>query len=357
MTAPGTSVNLIDMHGRTVHQWLVAPSRILVGSPQANDFDRRDDDFCTPMSGYLFPNGDLLVVVHAFSFGKFSGLGLAKLDKDSNVIWHYSANVHHDVDVGEDGCIYALTQRLATHAPKGHEYLPSPCMLDDVVCLTPDGKEKWSIPLLEAIANSPYASMLGQLEEPAKEGVNMPEDFSTDERRRDVLHTNHVQVLPRRLAAKFPMFKPGQVLISIRHLDAIAVLDPERRTLVWAACGPWHLQHNSEFLDNGHILIFDNQGAGPKASRVLEFDPATQAVPWCCSGQDDVRFFTPQRGMSQRLPNGNTLILSSHGRQILEVTSGKELVWSCTCPGIETNFARRYGPDEITFLGETVKPR
>jgi hypothetical protein len=352
MTSPTSEATLVDMHGDVVHRWPLDLSRILpqVTSPYHNSF-------CSPISGYLYPNGDLLVVFHAWSLGTYSGMGMAKLDKDANVIWRLVDHFHHDVDVAEDGSIYALTQRLVTEPQKGFEYLTYPCMLDDLVCLSPDGKIKWTIPLLEAIASSPYAAILGQLEAPIRNGVNLPEDPATDERRRDALHTNHVQVLPQRLAAKFPMFKPGQILISVRNLDAIAVLDPQSRTLVWAQCGPWHVQHDPEFLDNGRLLIFDNEGGSPSASRVLEFDPATQEIPWCCSGQDDVQFYTPQRGMSQRLPNGNTLILSTNQRRILEVTADKELVWSCSCPGKETNFARRYAPEQLDFLDKSVTPR
>ena len=69
----------------------------------------------------------------------------------------------------------------------------------------------------------------------------------------------------------------------MRNLDAIAVVDPELRAVVWAARGPWQALHDAQVLDNGNVLLFDNQGL-PKGSRVLEYDPRTQAFPWSWSG-------------------------------------------------------------------------
>ena len=109
--------------------------------------------------------------------------------------------------------------------------------------------------------------------------------MSEDTRYRDVLHTNALRVLSSALAPKFPMFKAGQLLISPRNLDALLVLDPDTGKIVWAARGPWRAQHDPSFLDNGHLLLFDNLGS-PRGSRVLEYDPLTQAFPWTYPGEN-----------------------------------------------------------------------
>lgn len=54
--------------------------------------------------------------------------------------------------------------------------------------------------------------------------------------------------------------------------------------------------------------------------------------------------------MSQRLPNGNTLIVNSDGSEVFEVTSDREVVWSCSCGRVELNRARRYTPDQLPYL-------
>jgi arylsulfotransferase ASST len=132
-----------------------------------------------------------------------------------------------------------------------------------------------------------------------------------------------VQVLTSDLAPKFPAFKAGQVLISCRHLSTMAVLDVDKGSVVWAARGPWQGQHDPHFLDNGRLLLFDNRGR-PTGSRVLEYDPATQGFPWSYSGENWRPLYSNERGMTQRLPNGNTLVVNSEGGEILEVAPAKK---------------------------------
>ena len=53
--------------------------------------------------------------------------------------------------------------------------------------------------------------------------------------------------------------------------------------------------------------------------------------------------------MSQRLPNGNTLIVNSQVGEVLEVTHDKEVVWSCPAEHFLTS-ARRFAPEQLPFL-------
>jgi hypothetical protein len=345
---------LVDMHGQVVHEWAIAFSQVWP-EPAHLAFPVRDRLVCF-FGSYLYANGDLLVVFQGLE-NVTNGCGLVKLDKNSNVIWKYAANVHHDVDVAEDGTIYAIRHAVVDEAPLGLEHIPVPFLADYLVALSADGKElRKPIPILEALRDSPYSPLLCVLDRPGKHAPGPRVPFLLDEeQRRDVLHTNFVQVLSRKLAPKFPMFKAGQVLFSMRSLDTIAVMDPQQGSVVWAARGPWRAQHDPQFLDNGHLLIFDNLGS-PKGSRVLEYDPRSQSFPWSYTGENGlVPFFTNERGMSQRLANGNTLVVNSEGGEVLEVTRGKEAVWSLAVPGI-IHTARRYRPEQLRFLKTPARP-
>jgi hypothetical protein len=307
----------------------------------------------------VYPNGDLLVVIEGpiTLRNSSNGYGLAKLDRDSQVIWKYAEKCHHDVEVGEDGVIYAITNEILETAPAGLERIPTPWMADMVHVISPEGQTLKKISILDAIKDSPYAPLLGVFTRPRTSGSAaqhpglgvMASPFQDDMRNRDVLHTNSIKVLNRALASKFPLFKPGQLLISPRNLDAIVILDPDSGKVVWAARGPWRGQHDPSFLPNGNLLLFDNLGA-ESGSRVLEYDPRTQAFPWSYPGENGRPFFSRIRGMSQRLPNGNTLIVSSDAGEAFEVTADQEIVWSCSSGGLEFNRARRYTPDQLPFL-------
>ncbi|HLW64874.1 MAG TPA: arylsulfotransferase family protein [Gemmataceae bacterium] len=350
---------LVNMRGETIHRWHVPFSKLW---PTPTHVKGRVDDatvYCN--DGHIYPNGDLVVVIEGpiNADNSSNGYGLAKLDKDSNVIWKYAEKCHHDLDVAEDGTIYVLTNEVVSTVPKGLEFIPTPCMIDAIDVLSPEGKRLKRISILEAFAGSVYSPLLSVLERPAGPSAGMwaqnAAPFEDDPRRRDVLHTNAVKVLKRSQASKFPLFKPGQLLISPRHLDAIAVLDVDSGKIVWAASGSWRAQHDPSFLDNGHLLLFDNQGS-PRSSRVLEYDPQTQAYPWSYPDDQGRPFLSKIRGMCQRLPNGNTLIVNSDGGEVFEVTSDRDVVWSLSCGRVELNRARRYLPEQLPFLKDQ-RPR
>ncbi len=349
-----TQAFLINMRGDVVHHWAIPFSKVWPNPLHIRGPVK--DNLVSFFDGHLYPNGDLLVVFHGLE-NWVNGYGLAKLDKNSNVIWKYAGNIHHLVEVGEDGTIYAIAHKVVERMPKGLEFIPTPCLVDELVLLSPDGKlVRQPIPILEAFRDSPYAPLLDSLGEDKRDlpvGLTLLRSLSYfQDRLHEPLHMNSARVLDRRLAGKFPNFQAGQVLLSLRNLDALAVLDLQKQTVVWAARGPWRAQHDAQFLENGHLLIFDNLGA-TRGSRVLEYDPQTQAFPWSYPHSEDPSFFTSERGMCQRLPNGNTFIVVSKAGQLLEVTPERETVWTCSFAQ-SINSARRFSTEQLLFLtGDT----
>lgn len=347
---PGTEAFLINMRGEVVHRWAVPFSRVWPSPPHLKT--RVADSAVCFFACHLYPNGDLLTVFHGQT--KPMGCGLAKLDKESKVLWTYSASIHHDVHVAEDGTIHTLRQEIVDHLPPGLERIATPCEVDYLLRLSPEGKLlREPIAILAAFQDTPYAALLDALKWPVKrhkrpEGSTAPHVGTYDYLLRDPLHTNSVKLLGRDLAAKFPLFKAGHVLLSIRDMSVLAMLDPESGKVVWAARGPWYAQHDAQFLANGHLLLYDNLGVA-MGSRVLEFDPQTQAIPWHYAGAAGAPFFSSERGACQRLPNGNTLIVNSEGGELIEVTRDEQIVWSSYADGYITT-ARRYSAEQLPFL-------
>ena len=108
--------------------------------------------------------------------------------------------------------------------------------------------------------------------------------------------------------------------------------------MVWALSGLWTSQHQPTLLPNGNLLVFDNQGHNGR-SKVIEIDPATQAVVWSYCDSESTPLFSRTCGSSQRLPNGNTLITESDYGRALEVTAAGDIVWEFRNP-------RRTGQDD-----------
>jgi hypothetical protein len=353
----GTRATLMDMRGKEVHHWELPFSKAFPRTPHIKK--PVHDGQIHWFRCHLYPNGDLLAVYHADGDTPY-GYGLAKLDKDSRLLWAYPGRVHHDVDVGEDGTIYTLSQQLIGTSVPGR-LLPTPYIEDFLVMLSPQGQELQTMAISEAFRDTPYLTSLNSVTKCS----NIP---VPGQKQGDFLHANSVRVLSPARAAKFRPFKPNQVLVSLRDLDALVVLDPPTRSVAWSLQGIWRIQHDADFLDNGNILLFDNFGSIKGGSRVLELDPRTQAIAWSYTNENATPFSAYMRGAAQRLPNGNTLIVDpDHGR-LFEVAPSKEIVWEYMCPlpavphgkriaRHAVTSARRYGPKELTFLHGVAQPR
>ncbi len=92
--------------------------------------------------------------------------------------------------------------------------------------------------------------------------------------------------------------------------------------------------HCATVLENGNILIFDNGSERPEGRRsaVIEMDPKTGEIVWEFEPKHTSSFFSYRQGAAQRLPNGNTLVTSTHGGHLFEVTKKGKIVWDYVSP-------------------------
>jgi hypothetical protein len=168
----------------------------------------------------------------------------------------------------------------------------------------------------------------------------------------DLLHANHIEVFDGSQVGISPLFAEGNMLISMKSLNAIAIIDGEALEIVWL-WGPTNiaLQHHPRLLEGGRILLFDN---GIEASRVIELDPLTGRIEWYY--EDGESFFSFWGGANQRLPNGNTLVTQTDGGYSFEVTPSKDVVWKFANPEVENDFRKniwrmtRHIPTDLEFI-------
>jgi len=297
-SAHAAQAQLIDMRGVVQHTWampFVEAFPNFPGEHNHRSFWRRT---------HLFENGDLLAI--------FEGLGIIKIDKDSNLLWASRVRAHHDAAPLSDGSTWVLT-REAHMVPRLHKR--KPVLEDFISLLDSEGKETRRISVLEALEASDYHDLWS----------------GKVWRGGDLLHTNSLELLDGSLEATNPAFKAGNFLISMRLPNMIAVLDPEQEKFVWASTGTYRTQHDPTVLPNGRILLFDNN-PGREASAILEIDPASGAETVVYRGTKEDPFYSETCGLSQRLPNGNTLITESDYGRALEVTPEGEKVWEFYSP-------------------------
>jgi outer membrane protein assembly factor BamB len=292
----GEEATLLDMAGEVLHRWQY-DLRAEIPAEQAATLRARF------RRAHLGTDGSLIAVYGGHSW-------LVKLDKDSKLLWKKEDGFHHDLEVRPDGKIYAI-------ASKGHVieriHPKRPVIEDYIVILSGEGEELARQSILEAFENSDYAPLLALM--PA---------FG------DIQHTNSIEVLGEPHPDAPASWRAGQVLISIREMDTIAVVDLSEQRVVWAATGRWDGQHQATVLENGHLLLFDNYGTG--MSRIMEFAPNTVDLVWDYPGNADNGFFSETCGSNQRLPNGNTLITESDSGRAFEVNANGEQLWRFVSP-------------------------
>ena len=321
---------LMDMEGNVLHRWYkefydVWPDYPISGNVPQIHFWRR---------AHLFENGDILAI--------YEGLGLLKLDRDSNVLWAKTYRAHHDLDVLPNGDILVLTREA--HVVPDID-IPIPVVEDFVSLLSPNGEEKQRVSLLDCFEASEEHSWTTAYRKFWEKQYEREYDFE----RNDLFHTNSVQMLDGTIADRAPAFRKGNVLVSLGHMDVIAVVDLEARKVVWSLVGRTALQHDAKIIGGGELMLFDNLWRSSQ-SAVKVFDPVTNEVLWQYAGSPGAPFHSRACGAAERLGNGNTLITESDNGRAFEVTPEQEIVWEFYNP-------HRAGPNDefIATLFEVVR--
>jgi len=294
------AATLIDARGDPVHRWRFdyadVPNAPEVEDPQLAAVWR---------TARLLPGGDLLAI--------FEGHALVRLTRDSELVWAFGARPHHALGVTADGELLVLTRRVDTVPWVNAD---EPVYVDAITRLDPaTGRELGRLDVFDAFERSAFRDLVESA--PARVG--------------DVLHTNALRVLDGTGADRLAALRSGNVLLSMRHTHALAIVDLEAGRVVWAKTGVWRLQHDPTVLDDGSILLFDNAGFG-LSSQVIELDPRTGGVEWAWRGDPPDAFFTLFCGGAQRLSGGTTLITESCRGRAFEVTRDGEVVWEYVNP-------------------------
>jgi hypothetical protein len=301
--------HLLDMDGEILHSWLPG--------------DAAGDRW---LYSEMDPEGNLLVIV--------VGLGLVKLDWDSNVIWasrpaesplfgeSVRPQFHHDFQVTDGGDIIILGKEIRrVRYPSQKKRQPYEIRDNSLVVLAPDGTPRKKVSFHDVLGSRMEDTILGVMtladEELRKRRVVPTQSY-------DVFHANTVEVIDRDIG----IARRGDVLFCIRNLDLIGILDVEKEEVVWT-WGPGIIErpHHPSLLESGNILLFDNGYAERGYSRVVEVDPLKESIVWEYMGDPPESFFSDVMGGCQRLPNGNTLITESTRGCVFEVTPGGEKVW------------------------------
>lgn len=317
------AVTLYDSEGEVVHRWPV-------------HYDVIDPDGNKPRNVMLhgmevFPDGSLALTFDA-------GQAAARIDACGNPVWITDGHYHHSIT--SDGTGHLWSWRF-----------------EEIERLDADTGEVVQTLSLRDDMMPAAGGQVGIL------GINTKTDDTSElVYLEDAFHTNDVEALRPEMAEAFADapgggFEAGDLLVSMRELNLVAVVDPETGVLKWYMHGPWHRQHDPDFQPDGTITVYDNATHSGR-SRIRKVDPRTNTVTDLVGPDFETPFYSWRRGKHQVLPNGNILVTEAERGRIFEASPDGRLIWEREFPWDEERnlivTEARHLPTD--FFGET-EPR
>lgn len=326
-------MNLYDMNGEVLHRWRVSLNEIWADTPDWPP--QAIGDWDADIHGmYLYRDGS---VVFNFEYN-----GLVKIDRCSRVVWKLAAETHHSIETDEAGNLWVPARKKHEKKHPDFPILKAGVEEDLILQVSPEGKILRVIPVLESLLKSDLAGIIF---------IARTADISGQ--LTDIGHLNSVDVLSSAMAVAFPQFKAGDLLVSLRNLNLVAVIDPVTEKIKWWNTSSFIQQHDADFLPNGRIGLFDNRGEAEnprgsayRASRILEIDPSSHMVKTLYASSEKNSLFTAIRGNQQFLPNGNILITEWVAGRVFEVTPAGKIAWQ---------WIYRYDDDEVVQVSQAIR--
>lgn len=288
--------------------------------------------------GLIKPAGDMGL------YGIQEDEGLIKFCLNGSVLWRVKGRFHHEVIEGEDGFVYSLIRRPKNVVNAGETLY----VLDDlIVKYAPDGGFMEEQSIYGLFHGHVSETQLSDLRD-YLDGLGYGEIEFLADRPTELFHTNSISLIRDDVGG---LFNKGDLLISIKNLDTIAVLDKEDYGVKWIwGKGVLENQHNPSQLSNGNIIVFDNGCKFERPhSRIIEVDPVKRGIVWEYSPEDTGVFFSRYMGGVEEIDAGKYLVTESDRGRLFMLDSKGEILWEYYLPDMdETKRATLYRSHPLT---------
>lgn len=350
---------LVDAEGRIIHEWRMPPE---LDVDLVKSSDRLMPGVFKVIDGaHLYPNGDVVFTVDYY--------GVARIDRCSRKIWSLPGEYHHSLSVDKDGDLWVPFRDFQVSGDARTKWISRPYFNESVARISPDGDLKETFSLVEAAIDARFEALIAEGSPDIAKTVTS-----------DITHLNDAEIVTAAFAAANPHLREGDIMVSMRTLDAIAIIDRNTHKFKFALSGLTLRQHDPDLLPNGDITIFDNrtqksqhnhltyqpQGQLFGQSRIVEINPRTQETVWSWEGTKERPFFSSIQGKIEPQPNGNILVAEPEGGRAFEIDRKTgAIVWQfanlletrdgAPVYGRVTGASRRQRPD-LPFLDAPVCP-
>lgn len=305
-------VDVVDRDGNIVHRWELDWFEIWPDAKHLPDDVKPRMRPGTHLHGILLmPDGDLIF--------NYEEMGMVRVDVCGHVKWKLAYRTHHSLHLDDHGHIWA--PGMKTHfepVPRMTYYQPRFEEQTVIEVVPDDGRIVREISLFDLFKENELQGLLYQWSPGLHPTVTG-----------DALHLNDVEVFSRSMDPGF--FQPGDVMMSLRNINAIVVFDGATMRKKFVSIGPYVRQHDPDFIDGNTISIFDNNDVAPREtgvqSRIIRQTAPDGEVQVAFAGGKEAPFFTDLLGSHEWLDNGNLLIAEGRGGRAFEVDPEGRLVW------------------------------
>lgn len=269
----------------------------------------------------LLPDGSFIV---AFD----EGMSLQRFDSCGKRLWTTVGEFHHTVSLSSDAnTVWSLIN------DKG---------LAEVSVA--DGTVLRQISMEDVVAANPEVDIL-QMRRKLANGTERNDRNTAGKWMEDPLHMNEVEPLPANLAAAFPDFSVGDLLISARSLNLVFVLDPSTLKIKWWRIGLTERQHDPDWLPSGEIMVYNNR-MGRDFSEIVTLDASRNDRRVIFDGRKN-DFFSRIRGKVQPLPDGSLAVTSPQQGRAFEVSRDGQVAFELVNP--------KPGDDKFNYVVSELK--
>ena len=263
-----------------------------------------------PVGISRYSNGDLLIVFHFRRSFPYGG-GVARVDRDGQVIWYRRDYSHHrpyitdgdialvpSMRIGEGSIEIELKNKERT--VRTLECQDGKFYRDFVHILDGKGRLLKAISILDALLESPYAF--------AVYNINITDSC-------DPTHLNSIHQL-REDAGGVADIEPGDLVVSLRNLNAFGILDRKSHRLKKLVRGGFFRQHSVTHLEGAKFLMFDNLGGdgihGPSRLLLVDLANGEETIIFPNDGTPEhlQNLFIDQRGHISISPDRRRVILA-----------------------------------------------
>ena len=201
------------------------------------------------MDAVKYDNGDLLVVYHFDNTFPYAG-GMARVDRRGSLIWHRRDYAHHSLSMVDSSHVWVPGQRL-------EQKDNCVALLDVARLIDGTGAVVREVEVTAAVATSPW-----------ERNMRIFHDNWCDP-----THMNSVHEVGLVGGEGDGLFKTGDLIVSLRNLNAFGILDRDSHHLNHVVRGSFRAQHDVVHVSGSKFIMFDNLGTGLRLSRALIVDP------------------------------------------------------------------------------------